>query len=459
MVSSCYGQFKVHLSHFFVVVDLQFVMAKPIHVQSPLDIITPHPTVVSNPEDDQSMFDLSWKLSHPHPSLGNPGDQLMDSSLPPRGPRETDPSVDLDDDFDWEAMLNELASPPEIRLDGVPSPGLAADAAAGAEIGQPTPGGSLGGDSFLPSAGAPHVAEAAPNVRAGGALLPGSLREPELFRRTSRRSQKYELLPKTGTSASSSATGPDLKSADGFIQPETGLMGYLARDKIDGKLMVQKMVALGKVILSAISDRKDHGFVHPQEPPTSKQRYITRFVAKLDDGDKKAGYWKEKEAKAIRDESASSNIIGLKRTLEYMNGCKRTHFVADEYVALEPCGEGALQIREEIAVRIIHEERKGTAPPSKCSKTGAHSSGESYIWQHMTRIYVKGEDGSTAAPSLLYGICHECDKAIKCPPNYGNGNLNKHLARVHDIHPPCNCKNQCVMAEEKGVVGRRAAGV
>jgi len=85
--------------------------------------------------------------------------------------------------------------------------------------------------------------------------------------------------------------------------------------------------------------------VHPQKPPTSQQRYITKFEPKLDDGDKKAGYWKEKEAKAIRDPSGSRDILGLTRTLEYMNGSKRTHWLADEYVALKPCGEGAMQIR------------------------------------------------------------------------------------------------------------------
>jgi hypothetical protein len=85
--------------------------------------------------------------------------------------------------------------------------------------------------------------------------------------------------------------------------------------------------------------------VHPQKPPTSQQRYITKFEPKLDDGDKKAGYWKEKEAKAIRDASASRNIVGLKRTLEYMKGNKRTHWLADEYVALEPAGDVWLLVR------------------------------------------------------------------------------------------------------------------
>ncbi|XP_039818761.1 uncharacterized protein LOC120681322 [Panicum virgatum] len=204
-------------------------------------------------------------------------------------------------------------------------------------------------------------------------------------------------------------------------------------------------------------DCKYRGFFgDPQEPPTSKQSYITRFQGKLDDGDKKAGYWKEKEAKAIRDPSASGDILGLWRTLEYMKCGKRTHWLADEYVALKPCGEGAMQIREDIAVRRVYEEGKEAAPPSKCSKSGAHNSGESYIWQHMTRVYVKGEAGSAAAPSLLYGICHECDKALRCPAYFGNGNMNKHLARVHDIHPPC--KTQCVKTEGKGV-GRSAVRV
>ncbi|XP_039818017.1 uncharacterized protein LOC120680578 [Panicum virgatum] len=137
-----------------------------------------------------------------------------------------------------------------------------------------------------------------------------------------------------------------------------------------------------------------------------------------------------------------------------MKGNKRTHWLADEYVALEPAGD--VWLLGDIAVRRVYEEDKETAPPSKCSKTCAHSSGESYIWQHMTRVFFKGEAGSAAAPSLLYGICHECDKALKCPPNFGNGNLNKHLARVHDIHPPC--KSQRVMTEGKGA-GTRAVRV
>ena len=92
-------------------------------------------------------------------------------------------------------------------------------------------------------------------------------------------------------------------------------------------------------------DFDDHRFVRPRVIPTSAQRYLTRFVPKLDDGDKKAGYWKEKEAKAIRDaSSASRNIVGLKRTLEYTKGNKRTHWLADEYVALDPWGHDAMHI-------------------------------------------------------------------------------------------------------------------
>ena len=93
-------------------------------------------------------------------------------------------------------------------------------------------------------------------------------------------------------------------------------------------------------------DFDDHRFVRPQVTPTSAQRYLTRFVPKLDDGDKKAGYWMEKEAKAIRDPSDSRNIIGLKRTLEYMNGNKRRHrWFADEYIAFERWDRGAVRIR------------------------------------------------------------------------------------------------------------------
>jgi len=97
----------------------------------------------------------------------------MDFSLPPRGPLETDPSdwsTVLDgfgDDFSplpdfdvFSALLNDFdggvhehhPSAPETRVDGVRSPG-----AASAEIGQPA-SVSFGGDSLLPSAGAPHVA-------------------------------------------------------------------------------------------------------------------------------------------------------------------------------------------------------------------------------------------------------------------------------------------------------------
>jgi len=276
----------------------------------------------------------------------------------------------------------------------------------------------------------------------------------------------------------------------------------MAPERIDEPLLVRALHDAGdyweKLLLTIIDERKARAFfVDPQEPPTSKQSYITRFQGKNSIGgegkegseeggneeeeergrgrkrsepplgsgagsgdkktDKKASYWKEKEVKAIRDLlSASGDILGLKRTLEYMKCGKRTRWLADEYVALKPCGEGAMQIREDIAVRRVYEEGKEAAPPSKCSKSGAHNNGESYIWQHMTRVYVKGEAGSAAAPSLLYGICHECDKALKCPANFGNGNLNKHLARVHDIHSPC--KTQCVMTEGKGL-GRRAVRV
>ncbi|XP_025823136.1 uncharacterized protein LOC112899020 isoform X3 [Panicum hallii] len=416
----------------------------------PLTSSHPHPTV-GNPGDDQSMSDLHLTSSHTHSTLGDPGDQFIDF-----------------DESDWMSVLNDsgdsgvkdadvLPSPSEIRMEGIPSPGLAADAAAVAEIGQPA-SGLLGEHSRLTSAA---VANKLPPARME--LSDGVCRDQSLFDIST---STARAMHHAGALDDNSIRGPH--PARGHFQPDMGTVDVrnpcpfsemLEVTRLLEDLLKEKPSQEEADFIRDISEFRKFNYtiapkdylVQPWVHPTRNRRYITRFVAKLDD-DKKAGYWKEKEAKAIRDPSASRNIIGMKRTLEFMNGGKRTHWLADEYVALEPWGHDALHILDDIAVRRVYEEGKETAPPSKCSKTGAHSSGESYIWQHMTRVYA----GSTEAPSLLYGICHECDKALKCPPNFGNGNLNKHLARVHDIHPPC--KNQCVMTGEKGV-GRRAVRV
>ena len=138
---------------------------------------------------------------------------------------------------------DDLPSPSKIPVEGIPSPGLAADAAAVAEIVQPA-SGSLGGASFIPSAGAPHVA-------VGNELPPGhgshvqmegdqSLAHARCC--TDISTDRVGAVPETGSlegdgsrgplelpvghvASSSSATGPDylhLKSAEGFIQPDTG---------------------------------------------------------------------------------------------------------------------------------------------------------------------------------------------------------------------------------------------
>jgi len=279
---------------------------------------------------------------------------------------------------------DDLPSPSKIPVEGIPSPGLAADAAAGAEIGQPASGSrEVGGDRFLPSAGAPHVA-------VGNELPPGhgshvqmegdqSLAHARCC--TDISTDMVGAVPETGSlegdgsrgplelavghvASSSSATGPDylhLKSAEGFIQPDTGTYEVgnpgpstsrtaeeeipTSEFSIDDLEEVAFLRELGENLFYFGDLKLLHRLVHPQKPPTSQQRYITKFEPKLDDGDKKAGYWKEKEAKAIRDASASRNIVGLKRTLEYMKGNKRTHWLADEYVALEPAGDVWLLVR------------------------------------------------------------------------------------------------------------------
>ncbi|CAL5070001.1 unnamed protein product [Urochloa decumbens] len=430
---------------------------------------------------DQSMSDLPLTSSHGHSTLGNPGDQSMDRSLLPAELLETDPfEFDASEYIDWSAVpelhgsgYDELPSVPEIRVDGVPSLGLAADAAARGEIGHPASGSSPGGalhvavgDELPEPTGTGHASHVQmegstviSTATIGAVLEAGSLEDkdtdfrslivetqdedPTLVIKHDPRARKFDidtLFPIFRAAAIGSLTTKTYQED-----------AHLIRD-----LNTAFVASHGKFY----GDR----FVDPQDPPSvnslRRDSYITRFLTRLE-GDKdksKEGYWKEKDVKVIRDPSARRNIIGLKRTLAYMNGSKRTHWLADEYVALDSLGDGAVQIREEMAVRTVYEEGRETAPPSKCSKTDAHSSGESYIWQYMTRVYVKGEGaGSTTAPSLLYAICHECDKALKCPPKFGNGNLNKHLERVHDICSPC--KSQHVMTKGKGVVGASAVRV
>jgi len=363
--------------------DLQFVMTNPgtetNQFMSNLHLTPsePHPTV-GNPEDDQSMSDLLLTSSHTHSTLGDLENWVL-SMLNDSG----DGGVKDADD---------LPSPSKIPVEGIPSPGLAADAAAGAEIGQPASGSrEVGGDRFLPSAGAPHVA-------VGNELPPGhgshvqmegdqSLAHARCC--TDISTDRVGAVPETGSlegdgsrgplelpvghvASSSSATGPDylhLKSAEGFIQPDTGTYEVgnpgpstsrtaeeIPTSEFSIDLLFKKKFSIN--FLEEVAFLREllenrfyfgdlkllHRLVHPQKPPTSQQRYITKFEPKLDDGDKKAGYWKEKEAKAIRDASASRNIVGLKRTLEYMKGNKRTHWLADEYVALEPAGHDAWHI-------------------------------------------------------------------------------------------------------------------
>ncbi|PUZ48930.1 hypothetical protein GQ55_7G284800 [Panicum hallii var. hallii] len=447
----------------------------------PLPSSHPHPTV-GNPGDDQSMSDLPLTSSHPHPTVGNPEDDQSMSDLLWTSSHTNSTHGGPGDQFmgvgDWYSMcmLNgsgdsgvkdaiDIPSPSEIRMEGIPSPGLAADAAAVAEIGQPA-SGLLGENSLVTSAA---VANKLPPARME--LSDGVCRDQSLFDIST---STARAMHHAGALDDDGIRGPH--PAQGLLQPdqikirvEHITQYYISRldSLVKKEKWYQEVADLFCNMTIGFNQEKSlvkyiRGYLaDPLEPPTSKQGYFTRFMAKLDDDkedkkaddNKKAGYWKEKEAKAIRD-PASRNIIGIKRTLEFMNRNRRkwTHWLADEYVALEPRGHDAVHILDDIVFRRVYEEAKETAPPSKCSKTGAHSSGESYIWQHMTRVYA----GSTEAPSLLYGICHKCDKALKCPPNFGSGNLNKHLASVHKIHPPC--KNQCVMTEEKGV-GRRAVRV
>ncbi|CAL5030010.1 unnamed protein product [Urochloa decumbens] len=461
-----------------------------------------HPTALGNP-GDQSMSDLPLASSHRH---YNPGDQSMDRSLLPAELLETDPfEFDASEYIYWSAVPvpdgfgdDDLHSVPGIRVDGAPSLGLAVDSGVRGEIGQPA-SASFGADNFFhvavgdelpePTGHGSHVQmhdgqflahvvdavlEAGPlgnDDGGGGGTRPLpvghvalSATEPDYLRLKSAQAQGFiESTDEVGNN-------PGLSSWDRLTTDSI----RLCRDLTEKGYQHDADVIRDLRRLRVESDRKQCGItptrqyidgwknlwkmdslVHPQEPPTTSTRsYFTSFMTRLEGDKPKAGYWKEKDVKAIRDPSAPRSIMGLKRTLEYMKDNKRTHWLADEFVALEPCGSDAVQIQEEIVVRTVYEEGRETAPPSKCSKTDAHSSGESYIWQHMTRVYVKGEGegGSTMAPSLLYAICHECDKALKCPPKFGNGNLNKHLERVHDICSPCKSQHVMTKAKGKGVV-------
>jgi len=334
----------------------------------------------------------------------------MDFSWPPRGPPETDPCdwSTVPDDFsdllecDVSALFNDFdgghhPSAPETRVDGVRSPG-----AASAETGQPA-SVSFGGDSLLPSAGAPHVAveDELPPLHGSHVQMEGaqSLLGHEHCRTTDISTATVGAVPEPGWD-DDGIRGPralpvlpvGLLASSSSATVLCELLDIMAPERIDEPLLVRALHDAGdyweKLLLSCIIDeRKARGFfVDPQEPPTSKQSYITRFQGKNSIGgegkegseeggneeeeergrgrkrsepplgsgagsgdkkaDKKASYWKEKEVKAIRDLlSASGDILGLKRTLEYMKCGKRTRWLADEYVALKPCGEGAMQIR------------------------------------------------------------------------------------------------------------------
>jgi hypothetical protein len=296
----------------------------------PLTSSHPHPTV-GNPEDDQSMSDFLWTSSHTNSTLGGPGDQFMDF-----------------DDWYCKYMLNdsgdsgvkdadELPSPSEIRMEGIPSPGLAADAAAVAEIGQPA-SGLLGENSLVTSAA---VANKLPPARME--LSDGVCRDQSLFDIST---STAHAMHHAGALDDDGIRGPH--PAQGLLQPDQ----VKIRDINQCSISLLDSLVKKEIEYQELADLYCESYlVDPWEPPTSQQGYFTRFVAKLDDDkkdkkaddNKKAGCWKEKEAKAIRD-PASRNIIGIKRTLEFMNGRKRTHWLADEYVALEPWGHDAVHI-------------------------------------------------------------------------------------------------------------------
>jgi hypothetical protein len=330
----------------------------------------PHPTV-GNPGDDQSMSNLLLPSSHPHPTVGNPGDDqsmsdpLWTSSHPhsTHGGPEDDQFMGVDD---WYGMSIDIPSPSEILMEGIPSPGLAADAAAVAEIGEPA-SGSLGENSLLTSAA---VANKLPPAR--HRQHRGEKHYMELYDRTF-----FDVSTSTARAMRITAALDDdgihgSHPAQGLLQPEQvkTRVQILALIKKKYKMgiryeeeaeLIRLMTIQFKKEKSISNDRIDY-LADPFEPPTSKQCYFTRFMAMLFDNkkadddkkdkkadddkkdEKKAGYWKEKETKAIRDPSASRNIIGMKRTLEFMNGGKRTRWLADEYVALEPWGHDAVHI-------------------------------------------------------------------------------------------------------------------
>jgi len=185
----------------------------------------------------------------------------MDFSWPPRGPPETDPcdwSTVPDDfsdllEFDVSALFNDFdgghhPSAPETRVDGVRSPG-----AASAETGQPA-SVSFGGDSLLPSAGAPHVAveDELPPLHGSHVQMEGaqSLLGHEHCRTTDISTATVGAVPEPGSldddgirgpralpvghvASSSSATGLDnLFSQRGIVQKELDLFKDLIKDTL-----------------------------------------------------------------------------------------------------------------------------------------------------------------------------------------------------------------------------------
>jgi len=241
----------------------------------------------------------------------------MDFSWPPRGPPETDPcdwSTVPDDfsdllEFDVSALFNDFdgghhPSAPETRVDGVRSPG-----AASAETGQPA-SVSFGGDSLLPSAGAPHVAveDELPPLHGSHVQMEGaqSLLGHEHCRTTdiSTATVGAVPVPEPGWDDDGIRGPRALPVLPATVLCE--LLGIMAPVRIDEPLLVRALHDAGDYWekLCIIDERKARGFfVDPQEPPTSKQSYITR-VAK-GKKDQKRGEMRKKKREEEEGRGAS----------------------------------------------------------------------------------------------------------------------------------------------------------
>ncbi|PUZ67543.1 hypothetical protein GQ55_3G444100 [Panicum hallii var. hallii] len=241
--------------------------------------------------------------------------------------------------------------------------------------------------------------------------------------------------------------------------------------------------------LSPLEASAAAGLVQPDPWDLPRRCYAARKKFGSDEKTRR-GCWKERDSEftAIRGDPwlpRALRYVGFRRTLEFhTDDGTKTDWLMHEYAMLHH-SDGHLFLKEEIVLCNVFNNGKDGVPypstntandgepegeldgnnlphndhclhlhhdavvqsdqaPSSGTKRPradgpkTRTTGESGVWQHFTKIYIEApkEAGSKKKDcySLVYAVCHGCDKVFRASPKNGTSSLRRHAAT-------CQCKH------------------